>query len=125
MLDRVAAKDRAIRMAVVTGEMADFHLIHSMQKAEGFEACFGRVVEDCHQVSCRWRSQCMALMKFENTSQPAKRDDWATVCRPIFRSPREYRASSLIKRSGRRTTPRRRPPQSQSRTRTEELAESV
>lgn len=63
LLDIHVAKDRAVRLAVLSGHMPNFDLIHARQRAEGFEMCFGRCVEDCQRVQCRWYEECMALAK--------------------------------------------------------------
>lgn len=65
MLDIHAAKDRAVHLAVLSGHMPNFDLIHARQRTEGFEDCFGRCVEDCQQLHCRWYQECMALVRFD------------------------------------------------------------
>lgn len=65
MLDIHVAKDRAVHFSVFSGHMPNFDLIHARQRAEGFETCFGRCVEDCRQVHCRWYLECMALVRFD------------------------------------------------------------
>lgn len=65
MLEIHVAKDRAVRLAVLSGHMPNFDLIHARQRVEGFEACFGRCVGDCRQVDCRWYQECMALARFD------------------------------------------------------------
>ena len=64
MLDFYEARDRALRMAIATGEMADINLIHAIQREEGCEPCFGRAEQRCAHTSCRWHCQCMALVAF-------------------------------------------------------------
>lgn len=61
MLDIHAAKDRAVRLAILTGHMTNMDLIHARQRAEGFEACFGRSVGDCRHAHCRWHGECSKL----------------------------------------------------------------
>ncbi len=63
MLTFPAARERALRHAVETGEMAEMSLIHAIQEAEGFAPCFGRMEGPCSRVSCRWYAECMALVE--------------------------------------------------------------
>lgn len=65
MLDFYTAGGRAVRHAVKTGHMPNFHLIHARQQSEGYEPCFGRAVERCPHAQCRWFHECMALCAFE------------------------------------------------------------
>ncbi len=65
MLDYHAASDRAVRFAIKTGDMPNLHLIHALQRHEGFEACFGRETQVCERTHCRWHSECMALVRFD------------------------------------------------------------
>ncbi|MBN2563563.1 MAG: hypothetical protein JXQ75_21805 [Phycisphaerae bacterium] len=70
MLDLHVARDRAVHRAIETGEMPNFDLIHTMQKADGYKPCFGRATEFCQQVTCRWHAQCMALATFQPKASP-------------------------------------------------------
>jgi len=78
MLEMHVARDRAVRRAIETGEMPNFDLIHTIQKTEGYSACFGRSETFCGRVVCRWYPQCMALSTFRPKSTP-------TAARPIRR----------------------------------------
>jgi hypothetical protein len=64
MLDIPAARDRAIRRAIETGQMPNMDLIHATQRSEGFEPCFGRCTHTCDRHSCRWYADCAALANF-------------------------------------------------------------
>lgn len=70
MLDVHTARDRAVRRAIQTGEMPNLDLIHTMQKAEGCQPCFGRTESPCAETICRWHEQCMALSAFSPTALP-------------------------------------------------------
>jgi hypothetical protein len=61
MLSLDDASDRAMRRAIETGEMADMSFIHTVQRAEGYQSCFGRTEEPCPQMRCRWNAECVAL----------------------------------------------------------------
>ena len=65
MLSVADARDRAIRRAIETGEMAEMDFIHAVQQAEGYQTCFGRTEEACSQMGCRWRDGCIALADTE------------------------------------------------------------
>ena len=65
MLDIRSARDRAVRLAVITGHMPNFDLIHARQRLEGFEACFGRCTSVCTQTWCRWHKECTELVNQE------------------------------------------------------------
>ena len=65
MLEYHVASDRAVRYAIETGRMPNISLIHEMQRAEGFETCFGRAVTHCERTHCRWHGECMALLAFK------------------------------------------------------------
>ena len=57
MLSMADACDRSMRRAIETGDM-DF--IHTVQREEGHDPCFGRTEEPCTQMVCRWHAQCVA-----------------------------------------------------------------
>lgn len=63
MLDVRSARDRAVRLAVLNGHMPNFDLIHSRQRTEGYEACFGRCTTVCHLTHCRWHHECTMLVE--------------------------------------------------------------
>ncbi|MCB9852972.1 MAG: hypothetical protein H6819_07740 [Phycisphaerales bacterium] len=65
MLSNHAASDRATRMAIATGNAVNLHIIQATQRAEGFDACFGRAVADCGQTDCAYHQTCMALVAFD------------------------------------------------------------
>jgi len=67
MLSYPIALSRAIRRAVQTGELAEMEFIHTVQAAEGFQTCFGRVEGPCARVTCRWYRECMALAAISPT----------------------------------------------------------
>lgn len=63
MLSLREAHERALRHAVLTGQMADMSFIHSMQRADGHIPCFGRMEEYCPHTTCRWHPACMSLLR--------------------------------------------------------------
>ena len=67
MLDVHTARGRAAQYALQTGQLSDMNLIHTMQRYDGFEACFGRALGVCPHSHCRWHRECMALMAFSPT----------------------------------------------------------
>jgi hypothetical protein len=71
MLEIRAARDRAVRRAIETGEMPNMDLIHTMQRAEGNQPCFGRSEGACHQHVCRWHGECATLGTYRPQARPA------------------------------------------------------
>lgn len=69
MLDIRSARDRAVRLAVLSGHMPDFDLIHSRQRTEGFDVCFGRCTTICPQTHCRWHRECSMLVASDEIGQ--------------------------------------------------------
>jgi hypothetical protein len=61
MLSLTQARDRAVRRAIETGELANMDFIHMIQRAEGFQPCFGLTENRCFQGGCRWHPECVAL----------------------------------------------------------------
>jgi len=70
MLDIHIARSRAVQRAIETGEMPNFDLIHTMQRSEGFQPCFGRTEGVCHERMCRWHGECVALATFRPATRP-------------------------------------------------------
>jgi len=60
MISRVMIRDRAVRMAIATGDMPEVDLIWAVQKTEGNQPCFGQGL-GCAHLDCRWRGKCTAL----------------------------------------------------------------
>jgi hypothetical protein len=60
METQAAIRERALRMAIATGEMPEVDFIWTVQKAEGNQACFGHIAS-CSSSECRWRKHCVAL----------------------------------------------------------------
>lgn len=69
MLDVRSARDRAVRLAVLNGHMPNFDLIHSRQRSEGYEACFGRCTAVCQLTQCRWHRECTMLLEGADAAQ--------------------------------------------------------
>lgn len=87
MLDFVPARDKAVYYAIETGKMPNIHLIHTIQKTEGYEQCFGRATSACPHSHCRWHHECMALMAFTPpTDRPACEFNKASESRSAARS---------------------------------------
>ena len=61
MLSLTDARDRSMRRAIETGEMAEMDFIHAIQRADGYQDCFGRTEEPCPRIGCRWHAECAAL----------------------------------------------------------------
>jgi len=57
---RVESRERALRLAVRTGEAVDLDFIWGTQRHEGFEACFGDPKPGCPK-TCRWSTRCKAV----------------------------------------------------------------
>lgn len=86
MLDFHAASDRAVRYAIQTGEMPNMHLIHALQRGEGYTPCFGRSVKSCTQTHCRWFAPCTALYEFDPTGNNSHQPTLIEPSRPEQRS---------------------------------------
>jgi hypothetical protein len=64
MLTVREAKDRAVERAICTGDLPNIDLIHTIQRADGLQPCFGRPERQCPNTRCPWYTQCMALVAF-------------------------------------------------------------
>ncbi len=84
MMEIRAARDRAVRRAIETGEMPNLDLIHTMQRAEGNQPCFGRADGACRQHVCRWHGECAALEAYRPQARPAA---WRAPRRPLGQLP--------------------------------------
>ena len=73
MNPRVETREKALRLAVRTGEAVDLDFIWGAQCHEGFEACFGDPKPDCPK-TCRWSARCKAVAA-EAVHTPWGRDD--------------------------------------------------
>jgi hypothetical protein len=51
-------KIKAKALGVAGSKMKKVELIHAIQKAEGFTACYGRSTGSCPWTQCCWRSDC-------------------------------------------------------------------
>jgi len=60
MTSRFELRERALRMAVRTGEAVDLDFIWGYQRREGFDACFGNPKPGCPK-TCRWSDRCRAI----------------------------------------------------------------
>jgi hypothetical protein len=59
---KAIAKDRGIK----AGSMKKTELIRAIQRAEGYNDCFGTEhVKVCGQINCLWREDCLEVMKKE------------------------------------------------------------
>jgi hypothetical protein len=70
MLSVHVARDRAIKRAIDTGDLPNIDLIHTIQRTEGYRPCFGLAEEHCQKATCRWHSQCMALLAYRPAARP-------------------------------------------------------
>ena len=69
MLTFQEARQRALRRAIDTGDLAEMDFIHAVQEAEGLAPCFGRMEGPCERVSCRWYQECMALLEVREVAE--------------------------------------------------------
>jgi hypothetical protein len=56
-------KAKAEKLGVNPGKMKKTELIHSIQRAEGFNPCFGTTNGYCPQEACCFRDDCLTLKK--------------------------------------------------------------
>ena len=68
MLTIRQAKERAVRRAILTGDLPNIDLIHRIQRFEGAAPCFGRLEHECANTTCPWYDQCTALLA--RTAEP-------------------------------------------------------
>ncbi len=60
MTSHVELRERALRLAVRTGEAVDLDFIWGYQRREGFDACFGDPKPGCPK-TCRWNERCHSI----------------------------------------------------------------
>ena len=58
-LSEVKAKARSL--GIDPGKMKKTELIHTIQTAEGYTACFGRSNGQCSETNCCFRVDCLKL----------------------------------------------------------------
>ena len=51
-------KEKAERLGVKPGRMKKSDLIHAIQRAEGYEACYGTSNNGCPHLDCAFLSDC-------------------------------------------------------------------
>lgn len=73
MTSRFELRERALRLAVRTGEAVDLDFIWGYQRREGFDACFGEPKPGCPK-TCRWSDRCKAIA-VESADTPWHSDD--------------------------------------------------
>lgn len=56
-LDEIRKK--ALALGVKPGKMKKADLIHAIQRAEGYTACFGKSDGNCKEMGCCWRPDCL------------------------------------------------------------------
>ncbi len=54
-------RTKARGLGIKPGKMKKTDLIHKIQKAEGYEPCFGRSGGTCSHVDCSFFTDCMKL----------------------------------------------------------------
>lgn len=91
MTSRFELRERALRLAVRTGEAVDLDFIWGHQQREGFEACFGDPKPGCPK-TCRWTQRCKAIAS-ESAAMPWHQDD--TPFPRLTGTPRHDRAFEL------------------------------
>jgi len=52
-------KVKANALGIKTGKLAKKELIHQIQSAEGFTPCFETGKNDCKEMDCIWREDCI------------------------------------------------------------------
>jgi len=57
MEGRVVIREKALRLAVRTGEAPDLDFVWNAQEAEGTLQCFGSFQVEC-SIQCRWYEKC-------------------------------------------------------------------
>lgn len=73
MTSRFELRERALRLAVRTGEAVDLDFIWGHQQREGFDACFGDPNPGCPK-TCRWKQRCKAVAS-ESADVPWHHDE--------------------------------------------------
>lgn len=73
MTSRIELRERALRLAVRTGDAVDLDFIWGYQRREGFDACFGDPKPGCPK-TCRWSDKCKSVAG-ESTDMPWPADD--------------------------------------------------
>jgi hypothetical protein len=58
-MDMCQLREKAKNLGVKTGKMKKTELIHAIQNAEGFTACFGKSNGYCSQEACCFRYDCL------------------------------------------------------------------
>ena len=56
-------KSKAKNLGIDPSNMGKTELIHSIQRTEGFTACFGESKGYCPQEDCCFRDDCLTLQK--------------------------------------------------------------
>ena len=52
-------RSKAEALGITPANMKKPELIHSIQKAEGYNTCFGQSRGHCSYLDCCWRSDCL------------------------------------------------------------------
>jgi len=58
--DKHLTRERALRLAVRTGQAVDLDFVWGVQRREGHSDCFGCFSDAC-PAHCRWRLRCQAV----------------------------------------------------------------
>lgn len=54
-------KDKAKNLGIDGSKMKKVELIRAIQRAEGYNACYGTTNGTCSQTECCWRSDCLKI----------------------------------------------------------------
>ena len=54
-------KEKARNFGIDAGKMKKVELVRAIQKAEGYNACYGTTNGTCTQTHCCWRSDCLKI----------------------------------------------------------------
>jgi hypothetical protein len=52
-------KEKAKELGIKVSRMKKDDLIKAIQKAEGNYECFGTAIDDCDQLNCCWKDDCL------------------------------------------------------------------
>jgi hypothetical protein len=80
LLSKQEIRHRAVKMGITTGNMPSVDLIWNIQNIDNHAECFGKG-EGCPNQDCQWRSKCLALDLYSQTSlvfeeAPQKHSAW-------------------------------------------------
>ena len=54
-------KEKAKNLGIDASKMKKAEIVHAVQRAEGFNACYGTTNGTCSQMECCWRWDCLKI----------------------------------------------------------------